>query len=106
MKYFLLPFLIALAGCGEVANTFSEKIVPTWDEKTFTMTVNIVPEKEITDFCTNLGVKYDANGCSSFNSQTKECVIYVVEPRHVDDTERFSVIGHETWHCRFGEWHQ
>ena len=99
-----IPVLF-LAGCLQ-SDTSGEKIVPTRDDKSFSMTVEIIPERDITEHCSKLGVKYDANGCAAFNLDTKHCTIYVVEPRHADDTERFAVIGHETWHCRFGQWHK
>lgn len=70
------------------------------------MTVEVIPEHKITEHCSNLGVTYDANGCTAYNLDTNSCTIYVVEPRSVDDTDRFAVIGHETWHCRYGRWHQ
>jgi hypothetical protein len=103
MKLNLLLVLVLLAGCDRLA---VEPITPTRDDRTFTLTVDVIPEDEIVKHCSRLGVKYDANGCAAFNHDTKHCTIYVVAPRHVDDAERFSVIGHETWHCRFGEWHQ
>ena len=92
-----------VASCSKINN---EPIVPTRDQEQFTMIVKIIPNDDITEFCNKLGVGYDANGCASYNLDTNECTIYVVTPRHVDDTERFAVIGHETWHCRFGKWHQ
>lgn len=100
----LLTASFLVASCDQLAA--GEKIEPTRDDKTFTMTVETIPENQITKFCSDLGVKYDANGCAAFNLDTKHCTIYVVEPRHADDVERFAVIGHETWHCRFGEWHK
>lgn len=90
-----------LFGCNKTEN----QIKPSQDVKSFTMTVEIVPEKEIVQFCDNLGVTYHANGCAKFYPNTKECTIYVIQPRSVDDTDRFALVGHETWHCRFGTWH-
>ena len=97
--------LLIIAGCGQ-STSFGEAIVPTRDDKTFTMTVEVIPEDKITQHCSDLGVKYDADGCAAFNLDTKHCTIYVVAPRGLDDVERMSVVGHETWHCRFGQWHQ
>ena len=104
---FALAISVALVGCNklEVAGS-GETIKPTRDDRTFTMTVETIPAEQITQHCAKLGVSYDANGCSAFNLDTKHCTIYVVPPRGLDDTDRFSVVGHETWHCRFGEWHQ
>ena len=85
--------------------SFGEKIVPTRNDLNFSMTVEIVPSEKITDVCHKLGVSYDANGCASFDLDNKHCTIYVVEPRGLDDKDRFSVVGHETWHCAFGRWH-
>lgn len=99
----LLPLAI-IAGCDRLE--VGEKITPTRDDKTFTMTVETIPSNRIEGHCTALGVKYEANGCAAFNLDTKHCTIYVVEPTHADDTARFAVIGHETWHCRFGQWHK
>jgi len=95
--------LALLAACDNYSG--QEKIKPTRADKTFTMTVEVVPEKEMESHCSQLGVTYDANGCAAFNLDTKHCTIYVMEPRHVDDTERFAIIGHETWHCMNGRWH-
>ena len=101
----LASAILAISACDQ-APSYGEKIVPTRDDKTFTMTVETVPESRITEQCATLGVKYEANGCAAFDLDKKHCTIYVVEPRGLDDMERLSVIGHETWHCRFGQWHQ
>lgn len=96
-----------LVGCDRIeVNGSPERVVPTRDDRTFTMTIEVVPEDRINDRCHALGVMYEANGCASFNLITKSCTIYVVAPKTVDDVDHFAVIGHETWHCRFGEWHQ
>lgn len=105
IKIFLaLALATSTVACDKLSS--NEKISPTRDDKTFTMTVETVPESKILDFCTGLGVEYKADGCAKFNLDTKECTIFVVEPGYVSDTAKFSVIGHETWHCRFGKWHQ
>lgn len=105
MRAYLFLLLPLLLSCGDSA--FSpEPIVPTRDDETFTMTVKVVPSGSIQERCSSLGVDYDANGCAAFDLDTKHCTIFVAAPRHVDDQERFAIIGHETWHCRFGRWHQ
>lgn len=102
MKYLLVIILAStLISCGDNA----EKIVPTRDDKTFKMTVEVVSAAKMVEFCSALGVEYKANGCNKFNLDTKECIIYVTEPTNVGDTEKFAVIGHELWHCRYGKWH-
>lgn len=106
---FLASILTAVLAAGCDVNHSADSpndIVPTRDDKTFTMTVETVPADRITQRCVELGVKYEANGCASFNLDTKHCTIYVVPPRFENDKEWFAVVGHETWHCRFGEWHK
>lgn len=107
MRLALITLFLALGlvACDKLG-TSTEPIKPTRNDRTFTMTIEVVPPARITEHCTKLGVKYDANGCAAFNLDTKHCTIFVAEPRHVDDVERFSIIGHETWHCGFGTWHQ
>jgi len=101
-KLLSLCILLSLVACSKLE---TNEIKPTRDQEQFTMIVKIIPNENITEFCTNLGVQYDSNGCASYNLDTNECTIYVVKPRHTEDLERFAVIGHETWHCRFGKWH-
>jgi hypothetical protein len=104
-KLLLLHLLvIGLAACDQL--NVNEQIKPTRDDATFTMTVEAMSADKITEHCSALGVQYDANGCAAFNLDTKHCTIYVVAPKHANDTEQFAVIGHETWHCRYGAWHE
>lgn len=105
MKLILLTVLIfSVASCTD--NMQQEKITPTRNDKSFTMTVNFLPNDDIKDFCTKLGVSYEANGCTAFNLETKHCNIYVVEPKYVTDVERLRIMGHETLHCIYGKYHQ
>lgn len=103
MKNLLVTVIscLFLLSCNKTEN----QIKPTRDNKSFNMTVEIVTEKNIVQFCDNLGVSYHANGCAKYYPDKNECTIYVMPPRSVDDTELFAIVGHETWHCRFGEWH-
>lgn len=104
MKYIILFLsLMFITSCSENAGT--EKIKPTRFDRSFTMTVNFLPNDKIKDFCTELGVSYEANGCTAFDLEKKHCNIYVVEPRYVQDSERMTVIGHETLHCVYGKYH-
>lgn len=101
MKAFL-ALLVFLVGCDVRQN---EELLQTRDDKTFTMTVELVSPEQIRSKCDALGVQYEANGCTAFNLDTKHCTIYVMPQRYAHDDERLTVIGHETWHCRFGKWH-
>lgn len=97
----LLSFL-ALAGCGDNKPT---PLKQTRDDPNFTTEVVIVPENKINQLCTDLGVQYEANGCSAFYMPARKCIIYVMPQRFMYDKERLEIIGHELWHCRYGEWH-
>lgn len=107
MNRLALPLIMAilLSACSPNEVDGSASLKQTRDDKIFTMTVELVSPSEITQFCSKLGVSYDANGCSSFNLDTKHCTIYVMPQRFTEDKERLTIIGHETWHCRFGRWH-
>ncbi len=106
-KLLLITSLVVLGVLGVTAcSPQQEPITPTRDDPEFTMKVEVISANKITEVCEKLGVKYDANGCAAFDRVDKHCTIYVVAPRHADDTERFAVIGHETWHCRYGAWHK
>lgn len=100
----LLTAMVAVAllvGC----NNSEPPLKQTRDDSTFTMTVQLVTADKITQKCTELGVQYEANGCATFDTVEKHCVIYVAPQRYQQDEERLTIIGHETWHCRFGKWH-
>lgn len=98
----ILLSIIALVSCSKQDTT---PLKQTRDDKTFTMIMEIVPQQKMTELCTKLGVQYEANGCASFNLDTKVCTIYVMPQRFQQDEERLAIIGHETWHCRYGKWH-
>ena len=102
MRYLTTAMLLLLASCTD---TPSNALHPTRDDKEFTMRVEIIDSDKITEKCTELGVQYESNGCASFNLDTKICTIYVMPLRSQDDTDRMTIIGHETWHCRYGNWH-
>ncbi len=78
----------------------------TRDEQNFSVDFRVVPEAKINKVCSELGVEYKANGCSTFNPKINLCTIYVVPITDVDDTKHLAVIGHELWHCRYGEFHE
>jgi hypothetical protein len=107
MKFLIaLLSILALSSCNnQTVYGSREKLKHTRDDKTFTMTVELIDADKITEHCSNLGVPYEANGCTAFNLDTKHCTIYVSGQRFTHDEERLTIIGHETWHCRFGEWH-
>ena len=100
-KYLLFPILFGLLSC-----TPSDKpLKSTREDYSFEMNVVIVPANQITETCTRLGVQYEANGCASFDLDKKVCTIYVMPQRYENDSERLALIGHETWHCVYGRWH-
>lgn len=99
----ILSSLLVLSSCDRLSD--SKKLEQTRDNPTFTMTVELVPPDQITKKCRDLGVEYEANGCAAYNLDTNHCTIYVMPQRHAHDEERLALIGHETWHCRFGRWH-
>jgi hypothetical protein len=105
MKDYLAVSLTAvlLAACNPSSSELPLK--HTRDDKTFTMNVEIVADSQIEQKCSDLGVKYEANGCAAFDTVTKVCTIYVMGQRFQQDDDRLIIIGHETWHCRYGQWH-
>jgi hypothetical protein len=96
----LLSFL-ALSAC----DNSPKPLMHTRDDPNFTTEIVIVPDNKITETCNKLGVQYEANGCNAFYPVEKKCVIYVMPQRFMYDEQRLSIIGHELWHCRYGEWH-
>jgi hypothetical protein len=102
MKKFILALML-LTGCDGSNN---EALKQTRDDQVFTVDLRVIPENTVSSFCGRLGVKYDSNGCNSFNYATKTCTIYVAKPKYVADSAKFSIIGHELWHCRFGQFHE
>lgn len=99
----LLVSVFALASCDRFSQ---QPLTQTRDTKTFTMTVEVVPENQITEVCEKQGLDFKANGCAVYVPETNHCTIYVMPQRFVRDQERLTLIGHETWHCRFGQWHE
>lgn len=99
----LICIAVLMVSCGDQT---VEPIKPTRNETSWTMTVNFIKESEIQDFCSKLGVSYHANGCTAFNLETKHCNVYVVEPNYLEDQAKFTVLGHETLHCKYGKWHK
>lgn len=96
-----LVALALLVGC----NSNEVPLKQTRDDNTFTMTVQLIDADKITDKCNSLGTTSDSNGCATFDTVSKVCTIYVMPQRYQQDEERLIIIGHETWHCRFGQWH-
>lgn len=104
MKKFIMSLLfLALVACTPSS---TEELKSTRVDTTFQMHVIVVQPEQITQVCSTLGVEYKANGCSKFDLDKKICTIYVMPQRFVQDEERLVIIGHETWHCVFGKWHQ
>ena len=107
MKKLLAIAVVLLAACSPSSNETAgtEKLKQTREDYSFKMNVVIVPANKITETCTKLGVQYEANGCAKFDLDKKECTIYVMPQRFSEDKERLIIIGHETWHCVYGRWH-
>lgn len=109
MNFFYLPLLLMsllfLSACDKIVS-IENKIQQTRDIETFMLTVKITDETKIKQVCSDLGVQYEANGCATYNFDTNHCVIYVMPQRYTEDSQRLEIIGHELWHCRFGQWHQ
>lgn len=98
---------LSLVACDKRQSLgFREPLKQTRDDKTFTMTLELVSDDRIVELCTSLGTKYKANGCTVFNLTTKHCTVYVAPQRFSLDEDRLAILGHEVWHCRFGEWHE
>ena len=105
----MLKFLIL--GSAMIATLVScsgspEPIVPTRNDNKFEVTVEFKAPETITQVCSDLGVKYEADGCAAFYPDSKRCTIYVVEPKNMDDIDRFRIMGHEVLHCARGEYHK
>lgn len=100
-KMLAMLSLVFLASC----NNGPEELKHTRDDQKFSVELVIVPDNQITDTCSKLGVQYEANGCNAFYPNEKKCVIYVMKQRFMYDEERLKIIGHELWHCRYGQWH-
>lgn len=101
-KLFVVLSLALLASCGDKPH---ESLKQTRDDPNFTVEWVMVDDGKIVQTCSDLGVKYEANGCNAFYPAQKKCVIYVMKQRFAEDTQRLAIIGHELWHCRYGEWH-
>lgn len=81
------------------------KLHQTRDDRTFTLTLELLPPAKVTEKCKQLSAGDDRNGCTVFNLDTKTCTIYAAPQRYPFDDQRLAVIGHEVWHCRYGIWH-
>jgi hypothetical protein len=101
-KLIAMLVCLGLMSCG--GNT-EKPLKQTRDDKQFTMVVEIVQPQDINEKCNSLGSLGDVNGCAAFNLDTKVCTIYVMPQRFQQDEERLIIIGHETMHCRYGQWH-
>jgi hypothetical protein len=101
-KLLAIAALALLASCGDSNN---QPLKQTRDDPKFSVELVIVPEHSIKKTCADLGVQYEANGCTAFHTPANHCVIYVMPQRFMHDEQRLSIIGHELWHCRYGEWH-
>lgn len=101
-KLLAILSLALLASCGGESKS---DLKQTRDDPYFLAEVVLIPAERIVEHCSNLGVKYEANGCTAFYPDQKRCIIYVMPQRFTEDKERLQIIGHELWHCRFGEWH-
>lgn len=103
----VLVVIATLTACDKLETFGSpEPIVPKRDNPSFMMTVEIIPRDKIQNHCAELGVQYDANGCTAYYPDLNKCTIYVSAPKDMADDEAFRIIGHETWHCRFGAYHE
>lgn len=96
--------LLALTACDK--NNMAEPIKPTHDIKSFSVTLNFVPAEKIKETCDKLGVPYTANGCNAFYTPRNHCEVYAVEPRTMNDSNEFKILGHELLHCRYGAYHE
>lgn len=107
MKFLAIAAVLFLLASCDNRETFGsgERLKQTRDDKTFTMTLELMPANTIEAHCKRLGVQYQANGCAAFNLETKHCTVYVAPQRFANDDERLAILGHEVWHCRFGVWH-
>ena len=83
-----------------------ENLKQTRDIQAFTLVLQIVPKAEITVKCAALGVPYESQGCSSYNYFNNTCTIYAPKLGFVEDIDRLSTLGHELWHCKYGEFHE
>jgi len=106
MKKMIFIVVTALVMIRVYAGFGTEPIVPTQDVQNFTVTLNFVNPRDITQKCTDLGVPYDANGCNAFYTATNHCEVFVMMPRYVGDEDRMAIIGHEIMHCRYGRYHR
>lgn len=98
--------LIAAVACAFLTScTKQASLLETRNDMTFQTIVHVIDERQIKDKCASLGVEYDANGCSSFNLDTRTCEIYIMPQRYQQDDERLVIMGHELWHCMHGKWH-
>jgi hypothetical protein len=103
MKVFVALFFAALlASCMDTDPT---PLKQTRDVDFFTTKIVNVEAHRIVDVCNKLGVPYEANGCAAYYPDKNHCVIYIMPQRFMHDSERLALIGHELWHCRYGQWH-
>ena len=93
--------LFGLVSCNDGTRALKQ----TWEMDEFTTKVVLVREDRIQEVCSNLGVPYDANGCGAIDVSKKKCTIYVMPQRYQEDAQRLQIIGHEIWHCMYGQWH-
>ncbi len=102
MKRIILALTAALIACTPSGTT---PLKQTWEMMEFETKVVLVREDKIRQTCADLGVPYEANGCGAINYAKKQCTIYVMPQRWQEDAPRLQIIGHEIWHCMYGQWH-
>jgi hypothetical protein len=98
--------LIAAVGCALLTScTKQAPLLEPRSNLSFRTHVHVIDESRIKDKCADLGVAYEANGCTAYNLDTDTCDIYIMPQRYQQDDERLVIMGHELWHCMHGQWH-
>ena len=100
-SYLIIPLLVF--ACTSVNNS-RPPVLKTRDDPTFTVTLVLMSPEAVTVKCASLGVP-ERKACNAFTTGTKQCTIYAPPQRYAEDEERLETLGHELYHCRFGQWH-
>ena len=93
-------FILACTGIA----TKQDPVLQTRDDPTFTVTLVLMSQEAVTAKCASLGAP-EMKACNAFHLDKKHCTIYATPQRFAFDTERLETLGHELYHCRFGQWH-
>jgi hypothetical protein len=105
MKYW--AFIGTLLVTGYTAGTCIADEAAPGGIATIRWVVSDTPAEDCAALSKSRKTLFTSRGCSNWSDREKvrECSIIAPMPRHEKDYERMATLGHEFWHCLYGNWH-